>query len=111
MARRPGRRKWSAAVARRSNALDLEKDVFTLDDPAAIARSLKRSALRSRRRKAGPFPSAMSMLNFYINRAGRGLPEGRRRTLEAAKAALRRLFRRTPGNEPPRRSLSPPDRR
>ncbi len=86
--------RWSAKVTRSSNALDLERDVFTLDDPTAIARSLKRSALASTRRKADPFRSAMSMLTFYINRAGANLPKRRRATLEKAKAALRREFKR-----------------
>jgi uncharacterized protein DUF3175 len=77
-----------------SDALDLERGVFSLKDPRAIARSLKRSAERSRRRKAEPFRSAMSMLNFYINRAGRNLPERRRSRLERAKDELRRLYQR-----------------
>lgn len=85
---------WSAGVTERSNALDLEANVFTLDDPAAIARSLKRSAEASERRKAPPFRSAMSMLVFYINRAGKGLSEKRRRVLERAKDELRRAFER-----------------
>ncbi|OJV04347.1 MAG: hypothetical protein BGO20_19220 [Bosea sp. 67-29] len=88
------KRKWSGEVTRRSDALDLEGDVFTQDDPRRIARSLKRSAERSRRRKSNSYRSAMSMLTFYINRAGRNLPEARRRTLEAAKHSLRRLFHR-----------------
>src|SRR5581483_996209 len=86
--------RWSAAVTTGSNALDLEAGVFTWDDPKRIARSLKRSAQASRRRKAGPYRSAMSMLTFYINRAGRDLPEDRRRVLEQAKLELRRLFGR-----------------
>ena len=86
--------RWSADVTEHSNALDLQKDVFNLDSPAAIARSLKRSAESSHRRKADPFPSAMSMLTFYINRAGKDLPAGRRRTLEAAKGELRKAFGR-----------------
>jgi Protein of unknown function (DUF3175) len=77
-----------------SDALDLERGVFSLNDPRAIARSLKRSAERSRRRKAEPFRSAMSMLNFYINRAGRNLPKSRRSRLERAKDELRRLYQR-----------------
>ncbi|CAN2532747.1 hypothetical+protein [Methylocapsa aurea] len=85
---------WSAEVGRESNALDLEPDVFTLDDPGAIARSLKQSAESSLRRKSAPFRSAMSMLNFYVNRAGRGLPAERRRILEKAKIELRKLFLR-----------------
>lgn len=83
-----------------SNALDLEQGVFSKDSARAIARSLKRSADRSRRRKSGSFRSAMSMLNFYINRAGRALPESRRAKLEAAKDELRDLY----GKEPQRRS-------
>lgn len=85
---------WSGEVTRRSNALDLEAGVFALDDPKEIARSLKRSAEASARRKSTPFRSAMSMLNFYINRAGKNLPEARKRALEQAKAELRREFGR-----------------
>jgi hypothetical protein len=87
-------KKWSQAVTEGSFALDLEPGVFTWTDPAAIARSLKASAERSRRRKGTPFQSAMSMLNFYINRAGRNLPAPQKRVLEQAKAELRRLFGR-----------------
>jgi len=83
---------WSAGVTKENNALDLEKGVFTFDDPKKIAFSLKKSAERSPRRKAPPFQSAMSMLNFYINRAGKNLPAPRRRILAAAKAELRRVF-------------------
>ncbi len=90
----PPKRKWSAEVMRRSDALDLEQRAFTWRDPKRIARSLKQSAERSTRRKAGPYQSAMSMLNFYINRAGRNLPAERRRVLERAKDELRRLFGR-----------------
>lgn len=90
----PNVRKWSAEVARSSSALELEPGVFTLSDPKLIAASLKRSAEASRRRKAPPFASAMSMLNFYINRAGTKLPAERRRILEAAKDELRRQFGR-----------------
>lgn len=94
--RRPTRRaKWSAAVTKRSDALDITKKTFARRSPRAIAQSLKRSALRSRRRKAGPFQSAMSMLNFYINRGGRGLTASRRRILEQAKGELRKAFHRT----------------
>lgn len=88
--------KWSGAVTRRSDALDLEDDVFKSDDPRHIAASLKRSAEQSKRRKAGPFRSAMSMLTFYINRAGDNLPERRRKILEGAKNELRRQFGRDP---------------
>jgi hypothetical protein len=83
-------------VTEESNALDLEEGVFSKDDPKDIARSLKRSADRSRRRKAGSFRSAMSMLTFYINRAGKQLSESRRGKLEAAKDELRRLYKRQP---------------
>jgi hypothetical protein len=83
---------WSGKVTKESNALDLQKGVFTLKEPAAIARSLKRSAAASPRRKSDPFRSAMSMLNFYINRAGRNLPKSRLAVLNRAKDKLRRLF-------------------
>ena len=86
---------WSAEVTRRSNALDLEAGVFTGADPGRIAASLKHSAEVSTRRKGTPFQSAMSMLNFYINRAGTNLPESQRRTLERTKIELRKLFGRT----------------
>ncbi|HEY6824891.1 MAG TPA: DUF3175 domain-containing protein [Steroidobacteraceae bacterium] len=87
-------RRWSAEVMKRSDALDLEAGVFTQRSPRAIAASLKRSALASRRRKSEPFRSAMSMLNFHINRSGRGLSAQRREILERAKGELRRLFGR-----------------
>jgi hypothetical protein len=86
--------RWSQRVTEKSDALDLEAGVFTLEDPREIARSLKRSADRSRRRKAEPFRSAMSMLTFYINRAGAHLPAGQRARLEAAKDELRALYGR-----------------
>lgn len=88
------RRYWSQEVTRTSNALDLEAGVFTWDDPSRIAQSLKHSAETSTRRKGTPLQSAMSMLNFYINRAGRALPDERRRVLERAKAELRGAFHR-----------------
>lgn len=91
--RRSGRR-WSAKVTETSDALDLEPGVFAGEDPTEIAASLKRSAERSQRRKGTPFQSAMSMLTFYINRAGKALPAARKRTLEKAKAALREQFHR-----------------
>jgi hypothetical protein len=84
--------KWSADVARRSNALDLEEDVFKSRSPERIAASLKRSAEHSKRRKGSPLQSAMSMLNFYINRAGRHLSPARKRVLERAKPELRKAF-------------------
>ena len=87
-------KRWSQRVTRESYALDLEPGVFTWDDPREIALSLKRSAEASTRRKAPPFQSAMSMVNFYINRAGKTLPDQRRQTLDQAKAELRKLFHR-----------------
>ena len=94
----PGRRgaskRWSGEVTRRSNALDLEGGVFRLGSAKKIAASLKRSAERSRRRKGTALQSAMSMLNFYINRAGRDLPARKRRVLDLAKSELRRAFGR-----------------
>jgi hypothetical protein len=86
--------KWSADVTAHSNALDLEKSVFAKDTPRAIALSLKRSAEESERRKSSPYRSAMSMLTFYINRAGRNLSVRRRRVLERAKDELRKVFGR-----------------
>jgi hypothetical protein len=87
-------RKWSARVTQTSDALTLDRGVFTLSDPKAIARSLKRSADRSKRRKGTPLQSAMSMLNFYINRAGKDLGARQKRTLERAKEELRGLYGR-----------------
>ncbi|MGZ6480184.1 MAG: DUF3175 domain-containing protein [Bdellovibrionales bacterium] len=84
---------WSAKVTKESHALTLEPDVFK-GNPKEIAASLKRSAERSHQRKAGPFQSAMSMLNFYINRAGRSLNPTARKRLELAKVELRKLFHR-----------------
>jgi hypothetical protein len=87
-------RKWSGRVTRQSDALDLKGGVFTWRDPRKIAASLKRSAEQSKRRKAEPFRSALSMLTFYINRGGKNLPESRKIVLERAKAELRRQFGR-----------------
>lgn len=84
--------RWSKRVTEKSNALDLDPGVFTLSDPRAIAHSLKRSAERSQRRKTTPYRSAMSMLTFYINRAGRQLTKAQRARLERAKDELRSLF-------------------
>jgi hypothetical protein len=93
-ARRPPRRRkrWSQRVTEHSNALDLEGGVFAQRDPRTIARSLKRSAERSKRRKSDPYRSAMSMLTFYINRAGKQLSKTQRSRLEAAKDELRDLY-------------------
>ena len=85
-------RRWSGEVTRRSNALTLERGIFTSNVPARIAASLKRSAERSKRRKADPFRSALSMLSFYINRAGRNFPARRKKILMQAKDELRRQF-------------------
>ena len=97
-------KRWSEHVTETSKALDLEPGVFALDDPRRIAESLKRSAERSRRRKADPFRSAMSMLVFYINRAGSQLPRAQRARLEKAKDELRDLYGR------PRQNASPDPR-
>ncbi len=85
---------WSGDITRNSHALDLEEGVFTWKSPRKIALSLKRSALVSRNRKASPFQSAMSMLNFYINRAGKKLPDERKVVLTEAKEELRKVFYR-----------------
>ncbi len=87
-------RKWSQRVTEQSDALDLEGGVFTLRSPGRIAASLKRSAERSTRRKADPYRSALSMLTFYINRAGKNLPASRKKTLTKAKDELRKQFGR-----------------
>ena len=88
------KKRWSQEVTEHSNALDLKRDVFTLDDPKKIARSLKHSAEESHRRKSSPYRSAMSMLTFYINRAGKGLPKKQLAVLERAKDELRKEFGR-----------------
>ena len=90
-------KRWSHDVTEHSRALDLEKGVFSLKDPQEIAASLRRSAEASRRRKADPFRSAMSMLVFYINRAGKTLGEADRARLEKAKDELRKAFGKEPG--------------
>jgi hypothetical protein len=95
------RPRWSQEVTRTSNALDLEPGVFTWSDPGAIARSLKASAERSQRRRADPFRSAMSMLSFYINRAGKQLDPAQRARLEQAKDELRVLYGRSRRNRAP----------
>jgi hypothetical protein len=86
---------WSGEVTRKSGALDLDREVFTWSDPKRIARSLKHSAEASTRRKSSPYRSAISMLTFYINLAGRNLPAEQRHTLDRAKDELRRLFGRS----------------
>jgi Protein of unknown function (DUF3175) len=87
-------KRWSARVTKRSNALDLQPKVFRSRNPRQVALSLKRSAERSKRRKGTPYQSAMSMLNFYINRAGKNLPKKQQRVLEKAKDELRDVFGR-----------------
>ena len=94
MPRKP-RKKWAQGVTQHSNALDLETGVFKKKDPDDIATSLARSAEKSRRRKANPFRSALSMLTFYINRAGKSLPESQRKRLEKAKDRLRQHFHKS----------------
>jgi len=89
-----GKKYWSGKVTEYSNALDLEPEVFTWKDPKRIAKSLKKSAEISVRRKAKPFQSAMSMLNFYINRAGKNLSVSQKKILEQAKIELRKQFGR-----------------
>ncbi|MEI9901332.1 MAG: DUF3175 domain-containing protein [Hyphomicrobium sp.] len=90
-ARHPAQ-KWSQSVTEHSDAMTLQRDVFTLDDPKMIAASLKRSAERSRRRKSEPYRSAMSILTFYVNRAGSKLTTERKRILQRAKDELRKAF-------------------
>jgi hypothetical protein len=86
------KKKWSAGVTKHSNALDLEKNVFKKNTAKEIAGSLKRSATRSKRKKGTPYQSAMSMLNFYINRAGKNLPATQKAKLQAAKRELKKSF-------------------
>ena len=93
---RPKARRWSQRVTEKSSALDLQPGVFSLDDPREIARSLKRSAQRSDRRRTSAYRSAMSMLTFYVNRAGRRLTRAQRARLERAKDELRALFGKGP---------------
>jgi hypothetical protein len=89
-------RKWSHHVMETSDAMDVEHDIFKSGSAESIAQSLKRSSTHSRRRKGTPYQSAMSMLNFYINRAGKNLPKTRRATLQQAKRKLREAFGRAP---------------
>jgi hypothetical protein len=93
-AKRP--QKWSHHVMETSDAMDIEHDIFKTGSAESIAKSLKQSSTHSHRRKGTPFQSAMSMLNFYINRAGRNLPKTRRDTLQQAKRKLREAFGRAP---------------
>ena len=91
---KPSSRRWSQHVTQTSNALDLDSGVFTWSDPTRIARSLKQSAESSKRRKGSPMQSVVSMLNFYLNRAGKHLPAVRKRVLARAKDELRKQFRK-----------------
>jgi Protein of unknown function (DUF3175) len=92
--KRPASSRWSGTVSRRSDALDLEQSIFKSASAARIAHSLKKSAESSRRRKTGPYQSAMSMLNFYVNRSGSNLSPARKRVLQRAKGELRKAFHR-----------------
>jgi hypothetical protein len=109
------RRRWSQRVTQESNALDLEPGVFAKPTARQVALSLRRSAEASRRRKGTPLQSAMSMLTFYVNRAGKNLSKERREVLERAKDELRRLYGRAPGGrhalhpQPSRRASRAPD--
>jgi putative cell wall-binding protein len=85
-------RKWSKKVTETSNALDLRRNVFKLSDPKKIAQSLKRSAAKSRRKKGTPYQSAMSMLNFYINRGGKNISKRQKAVLERTKNELKKSF-------------------
>ena len=97
--RKQNSKRWSGRVSAKSNALDLEEGVFTKDSPREIALSLKRSAEKSARRKSSPYRSAMSMLSFYINRAGKDLPEKTKKRLGDAKDELRKLYKKPKSND------------
>jgi hypothetical protein len=88
-AKKPAKKKWSGEVTKHSNALDLKKGAFKATSPAALAHSLEKSAAQSKRKKGTSYQSAMSMLNFYINRAGKNLPASKKKILERAKAILK----------------------
>src|SRR6266699_6391477 len=98
---RTGKKRWSAKVTQHSDALDLEPDVFKSKDPRTIALSLKRSAEQSKRRKGTPYQSAMSMLNFYINRAGKNFPQRQKRVLEHDKDRKRHKINESLNQESP----------
>ena len=93
-AKKTAPQKWSKNVTEHSNAMDLEKDVFKLKDPKKIAASVKRSAEKSKRRKAGPFQSAMSMINFYENRGGKNISASQKKVLDKSRDELRKDFGR-----------------
>jgi hypothetical protein len=92
--KREPKKYWSDYVTKHSFALELESGVFTWSNPKRIAASLKRSAEESSRRRGTPFQSAMSMLNFYINRAGKNLPESQKKILDQTKIELREIFKK-----------------
>ncbi|HTV54526.1 MAG TPA: DUF3175 domain-containing protein [Terriglobia bacterium] len=100
MANTKPKKYWSGEVTKRSNALDLDPGVFTWSDPKRIARSLGRSAQQSTRRKGSPLQSSMSMLNFYLNRAGKNLSARQKKTLDQTKEELRKYFGKKPRSEP-----------
>jgi hypothetical protein len=87
-------KKWSKSVTEHSNAMDLEKDIFKSKDPKKIAASVKKSAEESKRKKAGPFQSAMSMINFYENRGGKNISAAQKKVLDKSKEELRKLYGR-----------------
>ena len=93
-AKKAAPRKWSKHVTEHSHAMDLEKDVFKIKDPKKIAASVKRSAEKSKRKKAGPFQSAMSMINFYENRGGKNIPASQKKVLDRSKKELRKQYGR-----------------
>jgi hypothetical protein len=93
-AKKSAPKKWSKKVTQTSNAMDLERDVFKQKNPKAIAKSVKKSAEKSKRKKAGPFQSAISMINFYENRAGKNLEGGQKKVLDKSKNELRKLYGR-----------------
>ena len=93
-AKKSAKKKWSKKVTQSSNAMDLEKDVFKQKNPKEIAESVKHSAEKSKRKKEGPFQSAMSVINFYENRAGKNLEGGQKKVLDKSKEELRKLYRR-----------------
>lgn len=103
----PNTRRWSQRVTETSDALDIKGGTFALDDPAEIARELKRDAEQSHRRKSSPYRSAMSMLTFFINRAGSGLSATRKKKLEQAKVELRKQFDIEEGERKPRKASAP----
>jgi hypothetical protein len=92
MAEKKSAKKWSKQVTEHSHALETEKNIFSSDDPEKIAKSLKQSAIKSKQKKGTPLQSAMSMLNFYINRGGKNISKEHKKVLEKAKEKLRELF-------------------